>query len=215
MGDETHGLEPRRHAGFEVRDARPAAPDPSLVRVSILAGGWALGYAIYRAYYGFGGTFGMFGVPASDAQWRSINLVAAGLLLGAAALPIIALRWWARPWPRRILLAVAWLIAVACVGHALINGILRILSLAGIHDLDYPIGFWLSIDRRAADLQDLLFNEPWFFIEGLLWAVIAWRVLGRTRARRWWGVSTAGGVVAATLFGLLSAFGLIGRLVIG
>jgi len=27
---------------------------------------------------------------------------------------------------------------------------------------------WLSFDRHAADMQDLLLNEPWFLIEGLL-----------------------------------------------
>jgi hypothetical protein len=47
-----------------------------------------------------------------------------------------------------------------------------VLSLTGVHAQSYPPGLWLSIDRQAADLQDLLFNEPWFFIEGCLWAVL-------------------------------------------
>jgi hypothetical protein len=41
-----------------------------------------------------------------------------------------------------------------------------VLSLTGVHPTHYPPGLWLSIDRRQADLQDLFFNEPWFFVEG-------------------------------------------------
>jgi hypothetical protein len=186
-----------------------------LTRLSILGAVWALGYALYRGYYGLGGTFGMFGVPTSDATWRQVNLVAAGLLLGAAALPIVALRLWNTRWPRRFLLVAAWLITVGCIGHALIDDILRVLSLAGAYDVLYPPGFWASIDRRAADLQDLVFNETWFLVEGLLWAAIAWTVLGPGSARRWWVLSAATGVAAATIFGLASAFGFVGRSVYG
>src|SRR5918994_478679 len=32
---------------------------------------------------------------------------------------------------------------------------LRVLSLTGVHPIDYPPGLWLSIDRREADLQDV------------------------------------------------------------
>jgi len=187
----------------------------SLALVSEAAAAWALGYAIYRAYYGLGGTFGMFGVPASDEVWRSINLTAAALLSAAAVLPIVALRLWSRAWPRRILLALAWVIAVACIGHALINGITRVLSLAGVIDVLYPAGFWLELDRTAADLQDLLFNEPWFLVEGVLWAAIAVHVIGERPARRWWVGSVAAAVAAATVAGLLSAAGILGRTVIG
>lgn len=34
-----------------------------LLMVSFIAGAWSLWYAVYRAYYGFGGTVGMFGTP--------------------------------------------------------------------------------------------------------------------------------------------------------
>src|SRR4029453_6849468 len=109
-------------------------PDRPLVVVSWVAAAWALAYALYRAYYGVGGTLGTFGTPASAAAWRSINLVAAGLLLGAAVLPLSALRLWSTVWPRRVLLAAAWVIVVACIGHAIIDSVLRVLSLAGLYD---------------------------------------------------------------------------------
>jgi hypothetical protein len=153
-----------------------------------------------------------FGEPASDTQWRAINLVAAALLLVAAVLPLIALPLWRIPWPRRILLVVAWLIAVACIGHALIDDILRVLSLAGWYDVFYPPDVWISVDRQAADLQDLVFNETWFFLEGALWLAIAWTVLGPGSIRRWWAASAIVAIGIATVIGLASAFG---RVVVG
>lgn len=186
-----------------------------LTRLALLAGASALGYGLYRAYYGVGGTVGMFGDPASDADWRAINLVAAALLFGAAVLPLLALPLWRTWWPRRILLAVAWLIAVACIGHALINDVLRVLSLAGWYEVLYPPGFWISIDRQAADVQDLVFNETWFLFEGALWVAIAWTVLGPSVDRRRWVGSAVVAIALAMIVGLLSAFGILGRIVIG
>jgi hypothetical protein len=186
-----------------------------LARLSLLAALAALGYGLYRAYYGLGGTVGMFGVPASDAQWRAINLVAAALLFGAAALPLVAGPLWNRAWPRRLLLAIAWVIAVACVGHAFINDVLRVLSLVGSQEVFYPPEVWNVVDRRAADLQDLLFNETWFLVEGGLWFAIAWTALGPGTARRGWSASAIVAIVVASLFGLLSAFDVIDRVVIG
>jgi hypothetical protein len=186
-----------------------------LTILSWLAAAAALGYGLYRGYYGLGGTFGMFGEPVSEEQWRAINLVAAGLLLGAAVLPIVALPLWHLRWPRRVLLAIAWLIAVACIGHGLIDDILRVLSLAGRYEVFYPPDVWTSVDRRSADLQDLVFNETWFLIEGGLWFAIAATVLGPGPARRWWAASAIAAIGAATIVGLLSAFDVIGRAVIG
>ena len=186
-----------------------------LARLSLLAAFAAFGYGLYRAYYALGGTVGMFGEPASESQWRAINLAAAALLFGAAALPLVARPMWDRPRPRRLLLAVAWVITVACVGHAFINDILRVLSLAGVYEVFYPPEVWNVVDRRAADLQDLIFNETWFLIEGGLWFAIAWTASGPSPARRAWSGSAIVAIVLATLFGLLSAFDVIERVVIG
>ena len=66
---------------------------------------------------------------------------------------------------RASLLAAGWTFCYVDVGQ-------RLLSLSG--KLTVRLPFWKSIDWRAADLQDLCFNEPWFLIEGILWGVIAW-----------------------------------------
>jgi hypothetical protein len=156
----------------------------------------------------------MFGTPVSQQQWRLINAIAGALLFVAAFLPVALLGAWRSPRARPALLGLCWVIAVSCVSHALIGILQRILSLTGTLRIAYP--FWLTIDRRAADLQALFFNEPWFLIEGLLWAAIAWEgALKVSPRRRWWLVSAIAAILASTAVGLLSAFGVIGTLIIG
>lgn len=194
--------------------AQPRSDAALPIRASLLAAAWALLYALYRGYYALGGTFGMFGVPVSESQWRLINAIGAGILLVAAAAPIVLLPLWRRPRLRPVLLALCWVVVVGCIMHALVNGIQRVLSLAGILTIDLP--FWQSIDRRESDLQDLLFNEPWFFVEGMLWAAIAWTgALGWSPRRHWWVMSALAAIVALTAIGLLSAFGVIGTFIVG
>jgi hypothetical protein len=185
-----------------------------LRRASWIAAAWAFAYALYRAYYAMGGTFGMFGVPRSEHDWRMINARGAVILAFIAVLPVAVLRLWSRPRVRPWLLTVCWVLTVGGVMHALIGAAQRLASLAGLFVM--PLPFWRTIDRRSSDLQALLFNEPWFLIEGLLWAVIAWGgALSDSPRRGWWIGSAAAAVLLLTTAGLLSAFGLIGQVIIG
>ena len=186
----------------------------SLRRVSRLAAVWSFGYGVYRSYYAVGGTIGMFGTPVSLAQWRRINAIAGGMLFITAALALIVGNAWAYRHARPFLLALCWIITVGCVSHALINIVQRIASLSGALTISYP--FWHTIDRRTADLQDLVFNEPWFLIEGMLWAAIAWAGALRESPRRlWWVGSAVAATIVSTTLGLLSAFGVIDRVIVG
>jgi hypothetical protein len=192
----------------------PSQSDSSrLMTVSLITAGWALWYAIYRAYYGFGGTVGMFGTPVSEAQWRGINLAGAALLLGVAVLPVAVLPLWRMPRARLILLGLCWLLAVGFLMHAVIDDIERVLSLTGVLHLDYPL--FTTVNRRVADLQDLLFNETWFLVEGVLWGILGWMNLHRSSARWWWIGTGLAAVAVLTCIGLLSVFGVIGKFVIG
>jgi hypothetical protein len=156
----------------------------------------------------------MYGTPRSVTQWRHVNAVGAILILGTAVLAIAQASAWQNRRARPRLLVLCWIITVACVSHALIDIIERIASLSGM--LTIPLPFWQTIDRRTADLQDLFLNEPWFFIEGLLWGAIAWTGALRVSPRRRWWVGTAlVGTIASTTFGVLSAFGVIGRFIVG
>jgi len=95
-----------------------------------------------------------------------INLAGATLLLGIAVLPVAVLPLWNMTRVRPILLGLCWVLAVGFTMHALVDDIQRVLSLAGVLHLDYPL--FSTVNRRVADLQDLLFNETWFLVEGVL-----------------------------------------------
>ena len=174
--------------------------------------GWALLYAVYRGYYALGGTVSMFGTPVSMSQWRLINAVGAAIILIAAVLPVAAIPLWQRRQARLVLLALCWVMAVGCVMHALVMGTARILSLAGVVHMDFP--FFASIDRRESDWQDLLLNEPWFLVEGLLWGGLGWFGLASARSRRLWVASGVAATIALTVIGVLSTIGIIGRFIV-
>lgn len=202
MTSVTASSVPRRH------------PSP-LITVCLLTAASGLVYSVYRAYYGFGGTVGMIGTVKSTAEWRAINLAAATVLMVGAALPLLAPLASRRAPLRPVLLAVCWVLAVGCVMHGLVDDVQRLLSLSGVRPVSYPSSLWASVDGRAADIQDLAFNETWFLMEGVLWGTLGWVVLGPSRTRRRWVGSALAGVVALTAIGMLSAFGVIGRFVIG
>jgi hypothetical protein len=193
-----------------------APPDRRrLTSASVAVAIWGLSYALYRTYYALGGTLWLPGTPADPAQFRRINATAVVILLTAALLPIVMLPLWQRPRARPALVVVCWVVAVGCIMHALIDSIERILSLAGLLTIEYPAGVWASIDHRAADLQDLFFNEPWFLLEGLGFAALGWIVLGPGSRRRWWVGSAITAISVLTVIGLLSATGVIGKVIIG
>lgn len=185
-----------------------------LKRASWIAAGWAFFYALYRAYYAAGGRFGMFGTPVSEHDWRMVNARGAVILALVAMLPIALIRAWRSSRARRWLLILSWIMAVGGIMHALVGMVQRIASLSGLYVM--PLPFWKTIDRRMSDLQALLFNEPWFLVEGLLWVAIAWGgALSGSPVRRWWIGSAVAAVVILTAVGLLSAFGVIGQMIIG
>lgn len=187
---------------------------PDLRRATWFAATWAFAYAGYRWYYALGGTIGMPGVPASEEQWRLLNAIGGLLVWLAGLLPLVVRRAWPGSTARSILLGVSWVVEVACIEHALIDVIERILSLAGQLDIPYP--FWQAINHRKADLQDLFFNEPWFLGEGLAWVNLAWAGgLKVSPRRRWWLGSAILAIVAATTFGVLVMLGVAGRVIIG
>ena len=167
--------------------------------------GWALLYAAYRGYYALGGTVGMFGTPVSMSQWRLINAMGAAIIFILAVLPVATLPLWQSRKGRLVLLALCWLIAVGCVMHALVDATARILSLAGVLHMDLP--FFASINHRESDLQDLLLNEPWFLVEGLLWGTLGWLGLASVRSRRFWVASGVAATIALTVIGMLSTVG--------
>lgn len=172
---------------------------------------WGLGYACYRAYYAAGGEIGMIGKPMSDAQFRAVNAVGAGIVLIGALLPLVLVR--AVSW-RPAVPILAWIVGVGCCMHAFVDGILRLLSLTGVHLTQLPPELWQSFDRRASDLQDLLLNEPWFLVEGFLWVALGITSIQSSR-RRPWLASAALACLLLTVIGVLSGLDVIGSFRIG
>ena len=66
----------------------------------------------------------------------------------------------------------------------------------------------------ASDLQDLLLNEPWFLVEGLLWLALGVTSIQSSR-RRPWLASAALACLVLTVLGVLSGLGVIGSFRIG
>jgi hypothetical protein len=172
---------------------------------------WSFAYASYRAYYAAGGQIGMPGEPVSRAQYRAINAVGAAIIFVAGAMPLIALKMHV---VRRALPVLCWIAAVGCCMHALVDITLRIFSLTGVHPTQLPASVWRWYDRRTADLQDLLLNEPWFFIEGLLWTALGVAIVRPSR-RRVWMLTAAVACLLLTVVGVLSGLGVIGSFHVG
>ena len=180
-------------------------------RVAIALAAWSFAYAGYRAYYAAGGEFGIPGEPISSARYRAINAVGAAIIFLAGAVALLALKVQA---VRRALPVLCWVAVVACCMHALVDITLRIFSLTGAHPTQLPASVWRWFDRRTADLQDLLLNEPWFFIEGLLWAALGVAIVRPSR-RRAWLLTAAIACLLLTVVGVASGLGVIGSFHVG
>ncbi|MFY9913987.1 MAG: hypothetical protein WAK18_04925 [Nocardioidaceae bacterium] len=172
---------------------------------------WSVAYAGYRAYYALGGQIGQIGQPVSAGEYRAINAVGAGIIALAGVLPLVAIR--VGPL-RRALPAIGWLGAVGCCMHALVDISLRLLSVTGVRPTQLPSTVWRSFDRQLADLQDLLLNEPWFFVEGLLWGALGFGFVQASRQRAW-VVTALGACAVLTAVGLLTGLGAIGSFHLG
>ena len=61
---------------------------------------------------------------------------------------------------RLVLLGLCWVLAVGFVMHGVIDDLQRVLSLTGLLHLNYP--FFATVDRHAADVQDLVSTRPGF-----------------------------------------------------
>jgi hypothetical protein len=186
-----------------------------LRRLYIVASLWATWYALYRAYYALGGMGFLFGTIAEPSVFRRVNALGAAVIFILAFLPLVVLKLWNSEKWHRFALAVCWLIAVAACAHAFIDMTQRILSLSGHLHVQYDMKVWQSINYHKSDLQDLLFNEPWFLVEGLLFAMIGWKNMPSRPRRLQWIISVGLLVAVMSIIGILSATGVIGKLIIG
>jgi hypothetical protein len=192
--------------------ARPdVAPSATARRLALALLVWCAAYAGYRGYYALGGQLGVIGRPVSESQLRAINAVGAAIILLAGILPVVAVR--VGPL-RRTLPVLGWIGAVGCCMHAFVDSILRVLSITGVHPTQLPSSVWVSFDRAAADWQDLLLNEPWFLVTGLLWGALG-LVHVRPDRRRAWLLSALVACLLLTVVGVLSGLELVATFHLG
>jgi hypothetical protein len=99
-----------------------------------------------------------------------------------------------------------WLLAVSLVGcslstsHGVYGVVNRILQIAGVVELESgPFG---PIEH-AYVLWDLFLIEPWFTIEGILFAIAGWCYLDSARSKRIWLLLCAVGVIVGLITGLV------------
>lgn len=203
------------HRGTDAGVPGMARGSRRLTLISVAATIWGLCYAAYRGYYAAGGTALLPGTirPSDEGEFQIINLCGTLVIAAIALVPVAALRAWSRPRRRRALLTASWILAVGLCMHATVDMSQRVLSLAGLIDLRYP-SLWASLDKRAADIQDLFGNEPWFLTQGLAFAALAWINLTPGRPRRQWIATALAATAVLTAWGLLAATGAIGKTVI-
>ena len=141
----------------------------------------------YRGYYAAGGTAFLPGTirapkaSSSSSTWRPSSLSPSPQCFPGHAAPWAGADhgwccWACAGWSR-------WLL------HACLNEMAqRVLSVAGLVHIHYP-PLWATVNDRAADLQNLFGNEPWFLLQGLAFGALGWIVLGPGRPRWRWAVS--------------------------
>lgn len=177
--------------------------DRGAVRRNVFAAAlaaWSIAYVLPHLYWGLGGTLGLSAVkPTASAleDWRAINLAASGVLVLPAVIAVALIR--GRPGRTRSSVLVVTVVGAAIAASHGIYGITyRALMIAGVIDVD---GEPFDLSRHGWVIWDLVVFEPWFLIEGVLFAGAGGAAVA-AESRRRWTVVCAIAVTAATLTGI-------------
>lgn len=157
---------------------------------------WSLLYLLPHLVWALGVRAGFVALHPSIAtlpQWRTINWIAS-VILGIAALLGLALRQRSADTAvHRAKLTIAWLGSCIATAHGLVGIGMRIATISGWPQPAVPA--WLY--------WDLLVFEPWFLIEGVMFAVAGGLLLPERRQRVRWALACAAGTVVAIILALL------------
>lgn len=162
---------------------------------------WSAAFGFLHLLWALG--IGLFMIKPSALevpQFEVANLVVAVFLTAVGFLGLLFI-------PIRRGSFLSWLLlAISLVGCSLatshgIYGILnRVLQIAGVLELES--GPFQPVEH-AYVLWDLLLIEPWFIIEGILFAIVGWCYLDKARSRRIWIMLCIVGILLGLLSGLL------------
>ena len=121
-----------------------------------------------------------------DATGRIVELGVCLVLVGAILTALALVRPWGRLLPRWMVLGIAWVGAAVGILHWAIWSVKGLRRVLGVVPLEMEPG--VSRAEMVAyaeryDLVNLTFNEPWFLIVGVLFAIAAVQYRRRERAR--------------------------------
>jgi hypothetical protein len=141
-----------------------------------------------------------------DATGRIVELGVCLVLVGAILTALALVRPWGRLLPRWMVLGIAWVGAAVGILHWAIWTVKGLRRVFGLVPLEMEPGVSRAEMVAYADRYDLVnltFNEPWFLIVGVLFAVAALQYRRRERAR------PAGEVAAPPSWMVRPAVGLV------
>jgi hypothetical protein len=164
---------------------------------------WSVLYVVPHAYWAVGGGIGFSALkPSATAQdeWQTINAVASAILLVPVGIGIALVRAPSHRLARALLLTACLGGASIAVSHGVYGIVYRVLNIAGVVEID---GEGFDADRHPWVLWDLLVFEPWFVIEGVLFAAAGWAATSSSESRRRWVFGCLAGIALAMASGVL------------
>ncbi len=164
---------------------------------------WSIVYMFPHLYWALGGTLGLSILKPSISeipQWELINWIASAILTAAGLLGIVLIYFWNSKLLKGLLLTITWAGCSVAASHGIYGIIHRLLQIAGIIEVESGP---FNVGEHAYVLWDLLLFEPWFLIEGILFAVLGWCSFKKPTNRAIWLILCTLGVIIGIVTGLL------------
>ena len=175
--------------------------DRALSTLAVALVVWSVVYMVPHLYWALGGTIGLSALkPSAPAlpEWRAINWAATFVLAMPALIALALMRTGPGAFKAGSLMASLAGAAIAA-GHGVYGIVYRSLTVAGVVAVG---GQSFDASRHGWVVWDLVVFEPWFLIEGLLFAGVGWAA-SPPAWRRTWIVACVVGVTLATISGLV------------
>ncbi|MBU8878219.1 DUF3995 domain-containing protein [Bacillus sp. FJAT-29790] len=154
-------------------------------------------------YWALGGRMGLFLLKPSVAvssQFQLINWVATPIFIAAGLVGLGFIYLGNRKILRLLLLSISVLGCSIATAHGIFGIIYRGLQITGVIGLENGT---FDIHDDMYVVWDLVIFEPWFLIEGILFAIAGWSQLKRARSRKVWLAVCMLGTTVGLVTGLL------------
>jgi hypothetical protein len=164
---------------------------------------WSVLYILPHLYWAVGGELGFSALKRSaTAQegWQAINAAASLILLLPVGIGLALLRAPTHRLARALLLSAGLGGAAIAGSHGAYGIVYRLLNVVGVVAVD---GRGFTASEHPWVLWDLLVFEPWFLIEGVLFAATGWASMSGSESRRRWLLACLLGTSLATTTGVL------------